>query len=139
MEKKYTKGDITVLWKPDLCIHSGVCVAGLPQVFDPKARPWINVTQASSEEIVAQVKQCPSGALSILKKNDAMESGSSPQTTIDILKDGPVKIAGPVRITLSDASEQVIERDVFLCRCGHSAKKPFCDGSHKREGFSEQG
>lgn len=138
MKKKYTNDDITVVWKPELCVHSGICVGGLPQVFDPKARPWINISNASSEEIVAQVNQCPSGALSILSQEQTVDSGNMEKSRIDILKDGPVKVTGPVKLTLSDASEQVIERDVFLCRCGHSANKPFCDGSHKRIGFSEQ-
>ncbi len=62
--KEYNNGEVTVVWKPDLCQHSGICVRGLPGVFDPKARPWINMSGASSEEIIAQVQKCPSGALS---------------------------------------------------------------------------
>ena len=62
---EYTNGEITILWKPKVCIHSGVCVRTLPQVYDPKARPWINPDNATSQEVIDQVSQCPSSALSI--------------------------------------------------------------------------
>ena len=65
MEKKYTNGEITVRWQPDKCVHSGICAKGLIKVFNPKARPWVNMDGADSEAIVNQVKKCPSGALSI--------------------------------------------------------------------------
>lgn len=66
--KQYTNGEITVQWLPKLCKHSAICFQGLPQVFDPRKRPWIMMEGASTEEIIAQVKKCPSGALSISEK-----------------------------------------------------------------------
>ncbi len=63
---KYTNGSITILWQPEICIHSGICARGLASVFDPKRKPWIDMDAADSERIVQQVKKCPSGALSIL-------------------------------------------------------------------------
>ena len=65
MKKTYTKGATTVLWEPDKCVHSGVCARGLSEVFRPKERPWVNMDGASEKDIIAQVKLCPSGALSI--------------------------------------------------------------------------
>lgn len=65
MAKEYSNGEITVVWQPKLCTHSGNCARGLPGVFQPKERPWIKVENATTEEIIAQVKKCPSGALSI--------------------------------------------------------------------------
>ena len=62
--KEYTNGEVTVVWKSGLCIHSGNCVRGLPEVFDWQARPWININGAITEKIIEQVKKCPSGALS---------------------------------------------------------------------------
>ena len=62
--KKYDNGEITVVWKPDTCIHSTLCWKGLIQVFNPRERPWIKMDGASTERIVEQVKKCPSGALS---------------------------------------------------------------------------
>lgn len=64
---EYSNGDITVVWKPKICIHSGICARGLGKVFDPKRIPWVDLSQAETDEIVAQVEQCPSGALSILR------------------------------------------------------------------------
>ncbi len=61
---KYSKGDVTVVWKPDICIHSGICFRGLPEVFDPRRRPWIEMDRSDTERILQQVKRCPSGALS---------------------------------------------------------------------------
>ncbi len=65
MEKKfeYSNGEVTIIWKPDLCQHSGICVRTLPKVYRPKDKPWIIVENASTSEIIDQVKTCPSGAL----------------------------------------------------------------------------
>jgi uncharacterized Fe-S cluster protein YjdI len=62
--KKYTNGEVTIIWKPDKCIHSAICFKGLGEVFDPRKRPWITPENSTTEEIVDQVKKCPSGALS---------------------------------------------------------------------------
>ena len=63
----YKNNDVTVVWKPGLCIHSGNCAAGLPSVFRPSEQPWIHLEEATSQEIIKQVAKCPSGALSIEK------------------------------------------------------------------------
>lgn len=65
MKKEYVKEDVTILWDDSKCIHAGICARGLPSVFKPKERPWVQVEGASKDEIVKQVKACPSGALSI--------------------------------------------------------------------------
>ena len=66
---KYPNEEITVVWKPEFCKHSGRCVTQLPGVFNLQAHPWVNMQGASSEEIIAQVNKCPTGALSISKKS----------------------------------------------------------------------
>ncbi|MEE1898758.1 (4Fe-4S)-binding protein [Flavobacterium rakeshii] len=63
--REYTNGEVTILWKQKLCIHSGICVKTLPKVYNPKERPWIKPENASSKELIDQVAKCPSGALSI--------------------------------------------------------------------------
>lgn len=65
MKKTYTIDDTTIVWAPSKCIHSGICVKGLPEVFKPKESPWVQTENASKEAIVQQVLKCPSGALSI--------------------------------------------------------------------------
>jgi len=62
---RYRNDEVTVLWRPALCIHSGICASGLPQVFNPRLRPWVAIDGATAAEIVAQVARCPSGALAI--------------------------------------------------------------------------
>jgi uncharacterized Fe-S cluster protein YjdI len=62
--KEYPKDNLTVIWQPKKCIHSGVCVKTLPEVYDPKAKPWIRPENASVEELKSQIDICPSGALS---------------------------------------------------------------------------
>ncbi len=62
--KKYTNGEVTIIWKPDVCSHSAICFRGLPEVFDPRERPWIRPENSTTDDIINQVKKCPSGALS---------------------------------------------------------------------------
>jgi uncharacterized Fe-S cluster protein YjdI len=62
--KKYSNGEATIVWKPGLCTHSRKCFTGLSEVFHPQELPWITPEKSTTEKIIAQVKQCPSGALS---------------------------------------------------------------------------
>ena len=66
-QHEYTNGEITIIWKPELCQHVGICVKLLPNVYNPKEKPWLKPENASSDELIKQVHQCPSGALSIKK------------------------------------------------------------------------
>jgi uncharacterized Fe-S cluster protein YjdI len=68
--KRYTLNGVTVIWQPSLCTHSGICARGLPKVFNPRRRPWIELQHADSDVVTAQVERCPSGALSWEKAKD---------------------------------------------------------------------
>jgi len=59
----YEAPGITVTFDPNICQHSGVCVRGLPAVFDVSRRRWVRPELAPVEEVAAQVSRCPSGAL----------------------------------------------------------------------------
>jgi uncharacterized Fe-S cluster protein YjdI len=65
IKKEYTRGDLTVVWQPHLCIHSGVCFRSLPGVFKPRERPWIQLEASHDQAIIDTVNACPSGALSL--------------------------------------------------------------------------
>jgi putative redox protein len=61
----YPNSETTVVWKPELCKHSGRCVTQLPEVFNLQAHPWVNMQGASPRRIIEQVDKCPTGALTI--------------------------------------------------------------------------
>lgn len=62
-ERRYSNGEIVVIWRPGLCEHSGECLRSLPSVFRLEERPWVRITEADSESIKSTVEKCPSGAL----------------------------------------------------------------------------
>jgi len=61
-------------------------------------------------------------------------------TTCTCINDGPLRLTG--NFTLKDAQGRSFDlagrETISLCRCGHSANKPFCDGSHKGAGFASE-
>ena len=134
--KKYSNGEVTVVWKPNLCIHSENCFHGLPQVFDPSNKPWVNVQGAATEVIVQQIKKCPSGALSYFLNDQKDEPVAQPSPVIvEISPNGPLLVHGNLLVKSPDGSVVQREKLTALCRCGGSANKPFCDGSHKKINF----
>ena len=74
---KYSNNDITVIWQPDICIHSTKCWRELIAVFNPKEKPWIKMDGAGTERIIEQVKRCPSGALSYMFNVELKKENSS--------------------------------------------------------------
>lgn len=134
--RKYTKDNITVLWQPDKCIHSTKCWRNLPQVFNPKSRPWVSLDGAESQAIIDQVAACPSGALSI-EQTVADDNGSQMTTTVEILKNGPLMVYGNLKVKDAQGNETTKSKVTAFCRCGASANKPYCDGSHIKIGFKD--
>jgi 3-phenylpropionate/trans-cinnamate dioxygenase ferredoxin subunit len=60
------------------------------------------------------------------------ENGNEVTAIVEIIDGGPLKIEGPM--ILKDLKKDIYEnrREVFLCRCGNSGKKPYCDTSHRK-------
>jgi uncharacterized Fe-S cluster protein YjdI/CDGSH-type Zn-finger protein len=139
--KKYTNGEVTVVWKPGLCIHAAICFTELPQVFDPLSRPWINPNAASTDQIIEVVDKCPTQALAwyMNKQEEAKEKPveSKEHMKITVLENGPYLINGDFKIYDAKGNEIVTEGTAALCRCSHSKIKPLCDGAHKEAGFKD--
>ena len=161
--RDYAGDGIVVHWDSDVCEHSMRCFTGLPAVFDTEGRPWVDVTGASADAIAAAVDTCPSRALTYSRTDGAVlgpngvASASPPPgdgppspgaeddraldapTSVTPRQDGPVVVEGPITMIGPDGVAVEHTGRTFLCRCGGSADKPFCDGTHKRIGFTAPG
>jgi uncharacterized Fe-S cluster protein YjdI len=67
----YETDEIAVSFDPDVCKHTGVCLRGLPLVFDIKRKHWIRPEFATAARVAAQVALCPSGALQFKMKRES--------------------------------------------------------------------
>ena len=164
IEKKYSNGEITVYWKPRACIHSSVCYTRLLEVFNPRKRPWVNMQGAPTQKIIDVVNKCPTDALTWKwddeKKNETIgprdtnhiknrrpdyflrsdtPAGVVPAkaVSIRIMKNGPLLVEGSFIVTTSSGSRIKMANMTSFCRCGRSGSMPFCDGSHRTEGFKD--
>ncbi len=68
----------------------------------------------------------------------ALEATDGP-LTVSLTNDGPMHIEGNLEICAGSGREVARTTDAWLCRCGASANKPFCDGSHNKIGFKAEG
>jgi uncharacterized Fe-S cluster protein YjdI len=151
--KKYSNGEITIVWKPNLCTHVAYCFMELPEVFDPSNLPWVNANGASTERIIAQVRRCPTGALTFYRNSEVNElqpeSGTGDNKSdagnehppvavrLKIMPHGPILVNGNTIIVHPDGKQETKTEVYSLCRCGHSKKKPYCDGSHAGTAFDQ--
>jgi uncharacterized Fe-S cluster protein YjdI len=132
--KEYATSEIVVEWEPRLCYHSHNCVQSLPQVFDAARRPWIVADAASADEVEIAVAKCPSGALRT-RRVGAAAAPLRAAPEVRASADGPLLISGGVRVLDVDGKLLFEGEKAALCRCGGSANKPFCDGTHRTNGF----
>ena len=134
-KKEYGNGEVTIVWQPKKCIHSGICFKGLPSVFQPRVRPWIKIDAASTEDIIKQVKACPSGALSYYSNSEDNKIEDSLETRVEVRENGPLLVYGTLKVAHVDGKEETKIKTTAFCRCGGSNKKPYCDGSHNKNHF----
>ncbi len=60
------------------------------------------------------------------------------EVIIQYRKNGPYIVKGPAKLVDYEGNEYLITGTVALCRCGGSGNKPFCDGTHRRNGFQAE-
>ncbi len=133
--KEYTNGELTVVWQPHKCIHSGICVKTLPEVYKPNEKPWINAENASTQELKDQIRKCPSGALSYYMNDGEDNESESMETVVEVMKNGPLMVYGTLKVTDTSGKTEIKNKTTAFCRCGASGNKPYCDGSHKKSDF----
>ena len=133
--KKYSNDEMTIVWQPGKCIHSGICTKTLPNVYKPKEKPWITIENASTAELIDQVKKCPSGALSYFMNGEENKEAISMETKVEVMENGPLLVYGTLQVTDAQGNSETKNKTTAFCRCGLSNNKPYCDGSHVKGNF----
>lgn len=133
--RTYETDEIRVFWDATRCTHVGTCLKALPEVFDVRRRPWVDVEGASAQEVAETVRLCPTGALRYEALKNLRDEQPDEPTTIELRPNGPMVVRGRIKVTGAHGEVLTEEMRVSLCRCGASQNKPFCDNTHRAVGF----
>ena len=134
--QEYQSESIEVTFDPGKCIHSAFCLRGAPDVFDVSRRRWIRPELADADRVAMVVQRCPSGALTYKRLDGGDDERPRSPAAILPAPNGPLHIRGDILLLDNDGQPVEAMTRVTLCRCGQSARKPFCDNSHLRTGFA---
>lgn len=113
-----------------ICVHAGFCGNRVTNIWKMAARTGDTQVRAQA---MAMVERCPSGALAYTVNDTDIEPDLP--TEISVIPNGPLWVTGRVPIGRADGKPIEERNRMTLCRCGGSANKPLCDGSHKDTGF----
>lgn len=155
--REYSNGEITVYWRPAKCIHATTCYRELIEVFNPRKRPWVNMEGAPTGRIIEIVDKCPTEALTYKWADEAKNLTHPPKSktdkkngsdnkladkvrpvTLQVMRDGPLVVQGSFEVFDSKGDKLKTMAMVSFCRCGASNNAPFCDGYHRKIGFSAE-
>lgn len=158
--RKYSNDEITVFWKPGACVHASYCYRELIEVFDPSRRPWVDMKGASTLKIIETVDLCPTEALAWkwndeeknkdvttahpnhikFRRPDLMDKPDDTPVenpvSVKVMPDGPIVIKGNFTFNNSGTTKEIKDSIISICRCGESDHQPFCDGKHRKTGFT---
>ena len=116
----------TILFEAGKCIHSRHCVLDRPDVFVPNVEgEWIHPDAATADEVAELAHNCPSGAIRYVRHDGKPQETAPMVNTVRVRENGPLAFHGELAIDGQPAGFRAT-----LCRCGRSARKPYCDGSH---------
>jgi len=121
-----------------LAFHAQLRIAGQPDGFRAtlcrcgasRRKPWCDGSHAAAG--FAATGEPPAKDSQPLARRDG-------ELDIVPVRDGPLQVKGSLE--LASGTGRTIDRssETWLCRCGHSKNKPWCDGSHAAAGFKADG
>ena len=136
MSEEIVRGkEVVVRFAAQRCIHSRHCVLDRPDVFVPNVQgEWIHPDRASRAELLEIAHNCPSGAIRCEDSDGSALEGPPQVNSLRIRENGPLALRA--RIIMQGRAQGF---RLTLCRCGASAHKPYCDGSHTAASFVATG
>ena len=137
IKKEYSNDELTIVWNPKTCIHAAECVKALPNVYKPNEKPWIQIENATTQELKDQIMKCPSGALSYYMNGEDNKEVETLETKVEVLENGPLLVYGTLTVTDKDGNTETKNKTTAFCRCGQSHNKPYCDGTHVKVDFRD--
>ncbi len=132
----YEGSEIDVHYSLLLCSHAAECGKRHVEIFDSKKRPWIQPDNGTIEAVEEVVRACPSGALRYNGKGEEPKHLDLEGAGIVVEKNGPLRVTN-MDIEEVNWASAADRKSYVLCRCGLSKNKPFCDGTHKDEGWRD--
>jgi CDGSH-type Zn-finger protein/uncharacterized Fe-S cluster protein YjdI len=127
--------EITIIYDGKRCIHARRCVMGQPAVFRANVKGgWIDADGASAEDVQHVALNCPSGAITVRRKDGGANEQPPRANLVVVRENGPLAINAELTIEGHEAMTRAT-----LCRCGLSKNKPFCDNSHIEGAFTATG
>jgi len=122
LTREYTGRGIRVQWYTSRCIHVGECLRAMPNVFDSRRRPWVDLSfpEADADAVAEAVMRCPTGALHFERLDGGPQEVASSVVRATPIPKGPLYLRGDVEIF--DEAGQLIRRDarMAICRCEHT-------------------
>jgi len=131
--KDYEGENADVTWDARLCIHVGECGRAKNDLFVGGRDPWCQPDQVATDEALDVVMRCPTGALSIRRKDGSAIETATETNTVLVSNQGPLYVRGELEVDGAADDMPGVKFRAALCRCGLSKKKPFCDDSHVGE------
>jgi len=119
-----------------ICEHAGFCSDRLTNVWEMVSGPATD-DGAVRSQMMAMIQHCPSGALTYRMTDYGPDVEPGTGIGIAVTADGPYFVTGGLSVDRSDGKPFEPRPRMTLCRCGASAHKPLCDGSHKEIGFRD--
>jgi CDGSH-type Zn-finger protein len=129
--KSYGGDGMEVFDDRPLCVHAGFCGNTVTNVWKMAVKTGDSQIRAQA---MAMIERCPSGALTYAVDGEVIEPDLPAE--VAVTPDGPLWVSGGITVTRTDGTQLETRNRVTLCRCGQSASKPLCDGSHKEAGFT---
>jgi CDGSH-type Zn-finger protein len=129
-----------VLDGPVMQLADAESLCAFARYCDPNGRIWNQVENSDDPEtranLIRQAGYCPSGRLVAIDKASGQAVEPDLPQSIGVVEDpslgcsGPLWVRGGIEIVSADGTAYEVRNRVTLCRCGRSANKPFCNGSH---------
>lgn len=133
---------------PEMLLTDAQPLCAFARFCDPDGQVWNLIEETDDPAKQAMVKHeaghCPGGRLVAWDKATRQPYEPTFEPSLGLVEDpqlgvsGPIWVRGSIPVEAADGTTYEIRNRVALCRCGGSANKPFCDGTHASIRFTDE-